>query len=188
MRHRIFIAINFPENIKKKFSDYQKKWIELPCRWTKKDNLHITLIFLGYLDNEELLRVLNIAKEVAARHEPFSISLTKILYGPPKKPPRMVWIEGEKSEELGGLQTDLENSFQELPYKEESRAYAPHITLARIREWEFRRINPEERPEINEEISLNFFVESVEVMESELKKNGPEYTILESMPLGEKTI
>jgi len=186
MRRRIFIAINFPENIKKRLYEYQKKWIDLPCRWTKKENIHITLAFLGYLTEEELLKAIDITKEVTLRHGPFSINLIKILYGPPKKPPRMVWIEGEESEELGKLQMDLENSFKGLQYKKEARPYAPHITLGRLREWEFRRIEPEEKPEINEKISLNFFVESIEVMESELKKTGPEYTILESVSLSEK--
>jgi len=187
MRHRIFIAINLPEDIKKNLADYQAKWPELPIRWTRKENLHITLMFLGYLSDEELLEILRITKEVAQRHEPFSISLKKIIYGPPKKmPPRMVWVEGEKSEELGKLQEDLESSLQGLPVNKENRAYASHITLGRIKEWEFRRIEPEERPEINEGISLNFFVESIDIMESELKKGGPKYIILESISLAEK--
>ncbi|MCJ7787087.1 RNA 2',3'-cyclic phosphodiesterase, partial [Patescibacteria group bacterium] len=88
MNHRVFIAINLPENIKKKLTDYQLKWPELPCRWTKKENLHITLAFLGYLTDEELFEVCKITKEVALRHEPFFINLNKILYGPPKQPPR----------------------------------------------------------------------------------------------------
>ena len=190
MRHRIFIAINLPEDIKKKLADYQGKWLELPCRWTKKENLHITLMFLGYLSNEELLEVLRITKEVASRNSSFSISLKKILYGPPKKmPPRMIWIEGEKSEGLGKLQSDLENSLlsSAVPLSSgkgkninESRPYAPHINLGRIKTWEFRRIEPEERPEVNEEINLSFEVNSIDVMESELKRGGPNYTILES--------
>lgn len=191
MRHRIFIAINLPEDIKRKLSDYQSKWLELPCRWTKKENLHITLMFLGYLSDEELLKVCNITKGVASKNNPFSINLKKIIYGPPKKmPPRMVWVEGEKSEELGKLQTDLENSLSssEALAKEdlviEARPYTPHITLGRIKTWEFRRIEPEERPEVNEEISLSFEVNSIEIMESELKRGGPEYTILESALLG----
>jgi len=190
MRHRIFIAINLPEDIKKNLVDYQTKWPELPIRWTKKENLHITLMFLGYLVDEELLEILRITKEVAQRHESFSINLKKIIYGPPKKlPPRMVWAEGEKSKELGKLQKDLENSLSaEASAKadrlvRESRPYAPHITLGRIKAWEFRKIEPEERPEVNEEINLNFEVNSIEVMESELKRGGPEYAILESCPL-----
>ena len=190
MRHRIFIAINLPEDIKKQLVDYQTKWLELPCRWTKKENLHVTLMFLGYLSDEELLEVLKITKEVASRNSPFSINLKKIIYGPPKKmPPRMVWAEGEKSEELGKLQKDLENSLLSSQVKiteePEARPYTPHITLGRIRAWEFRQIEPEERPIVEEEISLNFEVNSIEVMESQLKRGGSEYTILESYPLKE---
>ena len=192
MRHRIFIAINLPEDIKKKLEDYQAKWLELPCRWTKKENLHITLMFLGYLSDEELVEICNIVKEVALRNSLFSLNLKKILYGPPKKmPPRMVWVEGKKSEELGKLQKDLENSLlsSEALAKEdinhESRPYAPHINLGRIKTWEFRKIEPEERPEVNEEINLSFEVSSIDVMESELKRGGPEYTVLESFPFRE---
>ncbi len=188
MRHRIFIAINLPEDIKKRLSDYQKNWPELPCRWTKKENLHITMIFLGYLNDEELLEVIKLVKEVASQNQSFSINLNKILYGPPNKPPRMVWVEGEKSQELANLQKDLENALasSETSTKEdisEARPYSPHITLGRIKTWEFRQIELEERPEISEEISLIFPVESIEVMESQLKRTGPEYSILESCPL-----
>lgn len=64
MRHRVFIAINLPEDIKQKLSEYEIKWPELPCRWTKKENLHITLAFLGYTTDEELVEVCKITKEV----------------------------------------------------------------------------------------------------------------------------
>jgi 2'-5' RNA ligase len=187
MRHRIFIAINLPENIKKKLEDFQSKWPELPVRWTKPENLHITLVFLGYLTDEELLEVCKITKEVASRNQSFFIELKKIYYGPPKKPPRMIWVEGEKSLELGKLQKDLENSFLTSPIKgikePEIRPYTLHITLGRIRQWEFRRLEPEERPEIDEEISLSFKVNSIEVMESQLKRGGTGYAALESFSL-----
>jgi len=212
--HRVFIAINLPEEIKKELSSFQEKWPELPCRWTKKENLHITLAFLGYLSDEELLEVLKIIKEVAIRNSSFSINLKKICYGPPKKipprppkfpeivteekeweqkfgRPRMVWVEGEKSEELGKLQKDLENSLlassirKGLP-KPVARPYTPHITFGRIRAWEFRQIEPEERPQVEEEISLSFEVNSIEVMESQLKRGGAEYTVLETCSLRER--
>ena len=186
MRHRIFIAINLPENVKKKLADYQSNWPELPIRWTKKENLHITLMFLGYLSDEELLEICKITKEVVSRNSAFTINLKRICYGPPKKmPPRMVWAEGEKSTELGKLQKDLENSLSasSVGLESEARPYTSHITLGRIKVWEFRQIEPEERPDINEEINLSFEVNSIEIMESELKRGGPNYTILESCPL-----
>ncbi len=186
MRHRIFIAINLPEDIKKKFLDYQRKWSELPIRWVKKENLHITLIFLGYLTNEELIDVCKITKEKAEKHQSFSLTLNKTCYGPPKKmPPRMVWIEGEKSESLTGLKNDLEKSFFDFGIlrNTEKRAFSPHITLGRIRQWEWQRIEPEERLDVSEDISLSFEVQSIEVMESQLKRGGAEYVILESVSL-----
>jgi 2'-5' RNA ligase len=160
----------------------------LPCRWTKKENLHITLAFLGYVKNEELPEILRITKTVATRHNPFLINLNKICYGPTAGPPRMVWVEGEKNKELTNLQIDLENALQGKisNFKKESRAFTPHITLARIRQWEFRALEPEERPEISEEISLSFEVNSIEIMESKLKPQGPDYFVLESIALAEK--
>jgi len=187
MKHRVFIAINLPENIKKKLADFERKWPELPARWTKFFNLHITLSFLGYLQDDEILQVCDIVKEIALKHMPFSVNLKRICYGPTDaKQPRMIWIEGEKSEELGKLQKDLENSLRGVSTEsktEQVKGYTPHITLGRLKLWEFRRIEPEEVPGINEEINFNFEVNSIDVMESELKKGGPNYAVLESVPL-----
>jgi 2'-5' RNA ligase len=185
-RHRIFIAMNLPEEVKKELFSYSEKWPELPAKWTEKDNLHITLEFLGNLTDEEIGEVCLAVKGVAERHESFDLNINKILYGPPNKiPPRMVWAEGGKSKELTELREDLENSLTEkVRFVPENRVSAPHITLARISAWEFRAIEPEEVPEINEKIDLPFTVESIEVMESILKRNGPEYQVLESRELG----
>ncbi|MEK7519235.1 MAG: RNA 2',3'-cyclic phosphodiesterase [Patescibacteria group bacterium] len=189
MRHRVFIAINLPENVKKELNSYQFKWPELPIKWTKKDNLHITLVFLGYLREEELVDILKITNNIILKHEPFFIRLKKICYGPSdKKPPRMIWVESEKSERLGKLQRDLTNSlsgFSSNPKTESGKNYTSHITLGRLKQWEFRSIEPEERPWISEEIDLSFEVNSIDIMESHLKKGGPKYTILESLSFPE---
>jgi 2'-5' RNA ligase len=183
MGHRVFIAINLLEDVKKSLVSYEANWPDLPIRWTKKENLHITLFFLGYVNDEELPEICQIVKDAAARNKPFDINLKKIIYGPPnKKPPRMVWAEGEKSRELGKLQGDLENSLSNSLNKTEDkgRPYAPHITLGRIKTWDWKRIDLEEIPEVNEEINLSFEVNSVEIMESFLKRKGPDYAVLES--------
>lgn len=184
-RHRIFIAINLPAEIKKDLERRQQQWPDLPAKWMQKDSLHITLVFLGDLTDVELADTCEAVKKISELYKSFNINLNKILYGPPKKiPPRFVWATGEKSEELSDLKNDLEEMLLEkISFRPEGRGFTPHITLARISEWEFRKIEPEERPEVNEEINLQFDVESIEVMESELKRGGPVYTILESHEL-----
>ncbi len=189
MTHRVFIAINLPEETKKVLLNFQNKISaafpdQCPIKWTKIDNLHITLVFLGAVSNDELLEVCRTVAEISQKHSSFSLKLNKIVYGPPKAvPPRMVWVNGEKSEELARIKDDLERLFSGTGsngYEPDKRTFSPHITLGRIKAWQFQRIEPEERPEINEEISLEFPVTSLEVMESELKRGGPEYAILES--------
>ena len=185
-RHRVFIAINLPEEVKRELAKFYDKWPELPARWTAKDNLHITLEFLGDLTDIEIGEVCLAVKDVAKRHKSFDIVLNKVLYGPPKKnPPKMVWADGEKSEDLADLKEDLqEKLLEKIAFRPEGASFTPHITLARISEWEFKKFDLDERPEINEDIDLVFTVESIEVMESELKRGGPQYTILESHELG----
>jgi 2'-5' RNA ligase len=206
--HRIFIAINLSEKIKKDLFAFQDKWLDLPARWTWPQNLHITLVFLGNASDQEVIDICKTTAEVAKRHDPFDLTLNRITYGPPNKEPRMVWAVGDKSAELGSLQTDLTNYFYETgqpafaaSYAKASAAkkatadaadedserhlFAPHITLARIKQFELHKMESEEVPRIDEKIHNTFLVESIEVMESELKRGGPTYTVLESLKLGE---
>ena len=186
MLHRIFIAINLPEKVKNELNDFQLKHPNLPARWTKKENLHITLLFIGLATEEEIKNITKTIKEASLKHKSFPLKLNEICYGPQNKmPPRMVWTIGEKSEEISRLHKDLKNSltYNLKSFKPNDRTYSTHITLARINEWNFRKIEPEERPLTKESISLEFKVNSIEIMESQLKKTGPEYTILESIQL-----
>ena len=186
MKKRIFIAINLPKNIKRKLSVYQEKWPKLPIKWVKPNNLHITLVFIGSIRDEELSEVCKITKEAVSENSSFSINLNKIYYGPLGKfPPRMIWAGGERIKELADLKNNLEKSLIHTGtnFISENRNFKPHITLGRIRQWEWRQIDPEEIPEINQDISLSFNVDSIEVMESQLSPKGSKYTILESVKL-----
>ena len=168
MKRRIFIAINLPDAVKSKLIDYQREisssFEEIdPVNWTRSGNLHITLDFVGDLTDEELAQLCLSTKASYSKKFAFTVNLNQITYGPPNKmPPRMIWVTGDKIKELG---------------------LTPHITLGRIKAWQFRKIDPEIRPDINREINLSFDAKSIEVMESVLKKGGPTYTVMESVPL-----
>ena len=100
----------------------------------------------------------------------------------------MVWAIGERSEEFTALKNDLEKSLSvsgRIHFSSEKREFSPHITLGRIRTWEWKKIEPEEREDVSSEISLSFEVQTIEIMESQLKKGGAEYSILESASLAD---
>lgn len=189
MMRRIFIAINLSENIKKKLQEYQRKWADLPLRFVKKNSLHLTILFIGYVNDEQMLEICRKTREVAQKHQFFELNFNKICFGPPGKSPRLIWLEGEKNEALINLKRDIEKNiaadkgdervFTEI--EKELKVFVPHITLARIRQIEWRKL--EESPKIDKEILINVPVNSIEVMESNLKRGGAEYAILESAPL-----
>jgi 2'-5' RNA ligase len=168
---------------------FREYWPELPARWTFAENLHITLVFLGNANDQEVCDICRQVVEIAKRHEPFEISLDRIVYGPETKwPPRMVWAGGEKSIPLGALQKDLETVLFDFGGGQFNAAkdykFSPHITLARIEQFGLKKFSEDEIPKINEKISRMFSVESIEIMESEMRRRGPIYTVLESVRLG----
>jgi len=99
-------------------------------------------------------------------------------------PPSLVWVEGEESRQLADLKSHLDDLLTEATdYFAPKRKYIPHITLGRIKKFQWRRYNPENRLGVNQEINLNFKACSIEIMESQLKKTGAEYYILKSIKL-----
>jgi len=185
MKKRVFIAVNLPLNVKEKLEAVQKETDKAfsffngfcPVKWTRKNNLHITLLFLGNVEMEDVFYAFEKVGEIADKVGTFEIVLNEISYSPSDNP-RMVWVSGEKSEELKEVQNYLDKELLGHGNKE----FTPHITLGRIKQWQFRKIDREEIPGLGE-INLRFKVNSLEVMESELKRGGPDYTVLKSFPL-----
>ena len=186
MLHRVFTSIDLPEELKNRLLALKNDYPDLPARWTNRENIHITLNFLGNVDDNQLKDVLDKAESVALKYEPFVIETDRILCGPPGKfPPRMVWLNIKENEALAKLQRELENELFSLESfrfkKSEQRKYHPHITLARIKSFAFRKMsNP---PDINIPLDFSFEVASFEIVESELEKGGSIYTILKTIDL-----
>jgi len=186
MKRRIFIAVNLSEGIKKRLQEFRDKCDYLPVRWTKEASLHLTLVFIGYVSNEQMLEACRVVREAVSETEPFFINFKRIVLAPSGKPPRMIWLEGETSQNLNELKNKLEDALLESDSglrRKESRPMSPHITLARIKTEQWR--NLPSLPKIEERFEAQLSVASVEVMESDLKHDGAEYSILESCPLGD---
>lgn len=185
-KRRIFIAINLPENLKKGIVAFQEKWARLPGRWIKARNLHLTLIPPFYLTDDEIARLTAALIPALAKFAPFQIEFERFIYGPPEKPSRMIWLLGRANERLVELMQVIEDAILNagIPFRaqEQRRPFRPHITIARMEMKEWHSFEP--KPKIDEVFAAVVTIQSVEVMESELKRGGAEYSVLESIPLG----
>jgi len=187
-RKRVFIAINLPKDLKQELSFYQKKFSQLPAKWVEPENLHLTIVFLGHLYEKEISKVINGCETISKKHKSFPLTVRKVCYGPLGFfPPRMVWAILKSSPELTLLKDNIEQELKQIiNYKPEEKGFLPHITLARLKGWEFRNLEWDERVEIEEEINSEFKVFSFELMESILRRKGAQYSIIKSFSLLKK--
>lgn len=101
--------------------------------WVPRDKLHLTMKFLGDVDDGAVAALQQAADAVAARHRPFDMRLEQVGAFPNFRRARVVWIGVENEPRLELLHHDLEIACGELGYEVEGRAFRPHITLARVR-------------------------------------------------------
>jgi len=182
-KRRVFIAVNLPDRAKKRLIKIQSGWAGLPVRLTGRENLHVTLVFLGDIDDEGLLEAIAAVREVAVGFGSFSLKLNRVCLAPPRRPPRMIWAKGGKCQKLSELKEGLRKNLFNFGFRQRNETpmmFEPHITLARMRQNHWIK---EMGQEAEKDISISFSVESIEVMESVLSRKGPEYFVLESISL-----
>lgn len=182
---RLFIALNLPEETKEKLEQKKQEIMasfpegtgDRVAKWVKKENLHLTLAFLGEVKNEHLLQICQTIAIIAKSQTTVAVKISGVSYDTAKQPPRLIWASCATSEALA----DLAKALQGL--NGDHKPFAGHITLARVKAWVWRGLNPEERPNIRQELNIDFSVKSVELMESKLKPQGPEYSVIQSFLL-----
>jgi len=183
-KRRVFIAIRPSPELRERFFELSRKWPDMPCRWVKPDNVHLTLIPPMHLDENEIALLIHALRAAGKTTEQFSIEIERVTYGPPGQSGRMIWALGRESRELAAFKTKLEDAIlnTKIPFRVESRPFRyPHLTLARMFEKEWRNYEP--KPHINELLKTELPVETIEIMESELQPGGAGYTVLAIAPL-----
>ncbi|HHW35726.1 MAG TPA: RNA 2',3'-cyclic phosphodiesterase [Bacillales bacterium] len=127
-----FIAIPLDHALKDYFSQWQDSLKELLSykQWPHKQDLHITLKFLGPVAPETLKGLINELKSIEQLKE-FELNLGTIgTFGNPLKP-RVLWAGVEKTDELVVLQNQVEECAGRAGFAKEKRECRPHITLAK---------------------------------------------------------
>ncbi|GBE17252.1 2',5' RNA ligase family [bacterium BMS3Abin15] len=179
MQRRIFIGIELPQQARKQLIQATEKWQNLPVKWGRIENMHATLLFLGYIDDEMIPEICDKIRKGCQKSDIFDINFEKIVLGPDAKRARMFWLEGNPSEKLKQLKNNIG---EELGiFQRENKAICPHITLGRIKRIAWKKLP--KVPAIDEELSLSIPVESVQIFESLIEEGKRKFIVLESCPL-----
>lgn len=185
MKKRLFISIPLPKEITGAFSALQDRTRYRQLRWVDPSQFHVTVCFLGDVEEELLVLISEALSSVVAKAKPFDLHLQKIGLFPPKiARPTMVWGFFQESEFFEDLVHQTKDSLMKadtsfMRLAEEWRKDIPHVTMARFRGNDYPRAFDPTPP-------LTLRVDRLEIMESVLYPDGLMYTSLASFPFHTK--
>ena len=184
---RSFLAFELPPAIREKIGEVsiELQKLTLPVRWVKVTNIHLTIIFLGYVDEDKIDDIKEKVNLVVQRFSIFQTRLNDIGVFPNWRKPRVIWIGlGGEIERLSTLREELQTGLKVLGFKPEKRPFAPHLTIGRFkglvdRDEELKSILDRYHDLSGDLQYLNELV----LFKSDLKPDGPVYTKMASWPL-----
>lgn len=176
---RCFIAIEVPENIKTRAVLIQKELSKLPmvCKFVEPENIHITLSFLGELDDKEVRDVCSMLDSVCSRYKKFEVHVQTLKMIPSPSYIRVLAFEvASGGGEIKSLSTDIKKSV-------DGKIKPPHLTLCRVRNITNKSDVVAGVHKIESAILGKFVVSSVCLMKSDLERTGPVYSRLHESKL-----
>lgn len=186
---RTFVAIEIESGIKDKIAKLVEELAKRNVKvgWVKKESIHLTLKFLGEIEEKRLKEISNRLKEISSRMSPFKIRIEGAGWFPEgSSKPRVLWVGVKYPKDLKNLWEEIEKEMERIGFKPEGREFSPHITIGRVKE----RGGIGDVMEILKKYTSNFFgemeVRRIVLFQSILKPDGAEYKPLESFPLREK--
>jgi len=179
---RAFIAIELPHDVRaclaKHIDNLRSAMPEVRASWSREENLHLTLKFLGDTSVAKVEALSQAAERAASTVEPFEMVVEGCGAFPPEGQPRVLWIGiDDPSGKLVELQQALEAECAEVGFAREPRPFHPHLTIARIRKPQGSR----RLAVVHKEIGFNreiVGVSEISVIRSELRSEGSKHTVI----------
>ncbi len=153
--------------------------------WTAGDRLHLTIKFLGDVEESRVPGLRDAAAQVASRQRPQTIRLGGLGAFPNLRSPKIIWLGVAADGSFELLHHDLESSCAELGHEVEGRPFRPHLTLGRVK----RALDRSTARALavaarTVGLSRSVAVRSVDLMASTLGERGRQYTVVAEIPLG----
>jgi len=189
---RLFLAIELAENVKKHLARVREAVenfdIDLAdqIRWVKPPNWHITLKFLGEVEDARLSEITTTLRDVRAQQ--MELMLSELIYLPPRRGPVRVIACGVGGDtgRLNLLHRAIEQACESAGFERERRAFTAHATLGRAPDGAAasmmgRYLRGKTRTGLFP--GPEFIVPQFVLMQSNLKADGAEYVQVAQFPL-----
>lgn len=187
---RCFVAVEIPHTLRESLRTLQarlRKTID-GARWVRPEGIHLTLRFLGEIDETMLATIGEALGEPVKRAgPPFSLLVSGIGYFPPQGRPRVMWVglgnpvdDGGALARMGTLQSSIEDAVRRAGMSPETKPFRPHLTLARFDDRKAPK--PPKDPGMGVDLGA-LPIERVRLYRSLLKSTGAEYEVLKEYPL-----
>jgi RNA 2',3'-cyclic 3'-phosphodiesterase len=182
---RTFLSINLSDAIITQIQSLQRALHESASgiRWTKPENCHLTLQFLGEYPDDQIRELGRVLDPVAQRFSPFPLELGALGTFPPHGPLSILWIGVTKGEStLLALADELQQALSHANISFDKKSFVPHLTIGRAQRNQKVFLSKKEIPALP-----RFSVMTVDAffgMQSQLTPEGPIYTPRLRFPLG----
>ena len=188
---RLFIAIPIPESVRDEIIHVQREMQPLAprgtVRWTKPDQFHLTLRFLGDVPVAGLEKLKESVNAVCRSAQPLQLSAKGVGFFPNPHSPRVVWVGIDDKE---GLLVDLQKRIEPAvrPFTAESGAenFSGHATLGRVKKLkppDIRKLAAHAQT-VKDRTLGEWTAHEIEIIRSELSPVGARHTTLAAFRLG----
>lgn len=177
---RLFVAINLPTDLRQRLWEATAplRAAGYPVRWVASDGMHLTLKFLGEVKADREPQVVAAIGAAVQGGKRFTLPVGGFGAFPSVSRPRVLWAGCEPVPALELLEHRVEQEMEQLGFPVEGRAFHPHLTLGRAQ----RDASRGAFQDLEERMNALLFdgeawVDSVDLMESHLGRDGARYTL-----------
>jgi 2'-5' RNA ligase len=175
---RLFVAIPLPETHKTALRPYQQIYRNKIIRFIPEENLHLTVHFIGEINEEALPGLKEKLARASAAHPPFTLVFQETAPGPKPGSPRLIWTRFEEHPVFSALSTTICQELEAAPGA--YGKFIPHITIARFRK---DRGKVPGLPILRDPDIPDLEASGFALWQSQLQSPHPVYSILADFPL-----
>ena len=182
-KFRGFIAIKIKAT--PKILEFEKKIIDIDAdvKLVEPQNIHITLKFLGDVEENLVEDIERNIRDAVNEINPFSIELNGAGFFPNQNYIKVIWIGIKNSEPIKKISENIDGKLVNLGFKKEKRGFSPHLTIGRVKTAKNKQLLQEVIEKYDDaEFSVEK-IESIKLMKSVLNSKGPIYSVIKDIEL-----